>query len=302
MVVYIILFAFGPALLGLIAALVALPVAQRRSPVPVVGRAIRVWTLVGILIAVLAELVLRIPFGPLPVAVLEARYVAPLTIGLIAVLILVLPVVRRPAADNATLSRRTLFSFGSRWWFVALFVVVAVVLAVTIPAGMASSPDEQGLYRTYWVDFGTESSIGSGIYGWYYSLPATVIHGLLLLAALLAISSIARPPLPDEHSVDVAVRRWRTRNILAVTIGALLMHLAVVLRSLAGTAALSGGASTTQGWYTAGTPFAVLEVPLEVISIAADASAWFLWLFVFLMAALPPASERLTSTWRYASR
>ncbi|HET7414270.1 MAG TPA: hypothetical protein VFI97_01065 [Arthrobacter sp.] len=299
---FILLFAFGPALLGLVAAFVAWLIARRRSPAPVVGRAVRGWTLAGVLIALLAEVVWRIPRGPLSEAAREGMYAAPLVIGLIAVLILMFPMARRSATGTAALSRRTISSFASRWWFVALIAVVVAVLAVTVPAGMASSPDPQGLYRHYSVDLGTNSSIGTSIYGWYYSLPATVLHGLLLLAALLAISSVARPPLTVEYTADVATRRWRTRNILAVTIGALLLHLAVVLRSLSGTASMSGGISTGQGWFSSGTPFAALEIPLRVTGIAADATGWFLWLIILLMAAFPPANERSTSSWRSASR
>jgi hypothetical protein len=296
--VSIFLFVFGPALLGLIAALVAWGVARDRSAAPVVGSTVRGWTLGGVMIAVLAALVVRLPRGAPQAVVLEASYALPLAAGLIAIVALMLPVARRSASGTAALSRRTLSSFAEWWWFVALFAVVAAVLVVTVAAGMASSPDNQGRHRNYLVDFGTASA-GTEIYGWYYSLPATVLHALLLLAALLAVRSIARPPLALEHTADGAVRRWRTRNVLAVTAGALLLHLAVVLRSLSGTASMS--ISAEEG-FSSGTPFAALEVPLQVAGMAADTVGWFLWLVILLMAAFPPAKERSTAAWRSASR
>lgn len=301
---FVLLHTLGPALLGLPLALLAWLVARARYRQSPVDSLVRGWTLAGVLMAValvIADVLLFLPGGPLSRMSLDTRFLTPLIAGLVIVIALQLPVMRPSVSGSAELSRRTLTSFGQRWWFVALGVLVVVVLAVTIAAGIASSPDDQGRYTTYWVDFGAAAA-GTGIYGWHYSGPAMVIHGLLLLAAVLAVRSIAKPPPAVEHAADAATRRWRTRNVLAVTIAALLLHLGAVLLFLSGTATVSSGFATEQGWFSSGAPFAALEMPLRVAGRAAQISGWFIWFVVLLMAAFPPATKKAESSWRFASR
>ncbi len=299
--IYIFAFEFGPAVVGFMAALIVRAITRRRSSAPPVARAVRAWTIVGLLVAVLSELVRRLLPYPPPEALMDARFAAPLVGGIVAVVLLLLPISRRSMRGTAALSRRTLFSFGSRWWLIALLTLVAIVLGITAAAGAASQPDNLGHYRFYTIELGGVT-MGTRIYGWYYSVPALVLLGLLVLAVLIVVASVARPPLAADDVTDAATRHWRTRNIFAVAGGAVLLHLSTILWSLAGTAMLHGGYSTPAGFVGAGTPFAVLETPLQVTSVMAETGGWFLWLVVLLMAAFPTARKGATASWRSASR
>lgn len=296
---------FGPELFALVAAL-TVTLARRARPAgpPVVG-AVRGWTVVAVLAAtgvVLLGVFSSLPAGPSVPVLVEHRYVVPLLAGLVGVVLCLVPVVRRPTTGSADLSRRTPTTFAPRWWFAALAVVVAVLLLVTVLAGLASRPDEDGRYTMHHVDFGA-AAMGTGIYGWYYSVPALVVMAALLLAAVAASWALARPPVAHEaRTADVAIRRWRTRNVLALAAGALLVHLAVVLRSLAGTASARAMVTTAEGAFGAGSTFAALEAPLRVASTAVEVGGWFLWFAVLFAAAVPALRRRSVSPWHSASR
>lgn len=296
---------FGPELLALVAALLVTVVRRVRSAGAPVTGGVRGWTVVAVLAAmaiVLFGVFAGLPGGPSVPVLVEHRYVVPLVAGLVGVALCLLPVVRRPVSASADLSRRTLTTFASRWWFAALAVVVAVVLLVTLLAGLASSPDGDGRYTMHHVDFGA-GAVGAGIYGWHYSLPALVVLVALLLAAVVATGGLARPPMADEgRTADVATRRWRTRNVLAVAGGALLVHLAVVLGSLAGTAGVRGTFNTGEGSFGGGSTFAALEMPLRLASTVVEAGGWFLWFGVLFAAAIPALRVRSVSPWHSASR
>ncbi|GAA4418249.1 hypothetical protein GCM10023169_07590 [Georgenia halophila] len=301
---------FGPALLGLLAALAVWAVRARfRSSRPVVPGGVRGWTLAGVLLGVgivLLQRALYLPGAPLmravagPVEHWFVIFTTPLVAGLAAVALLALPVVRRSGAGSADLARRTLTSFGARWWFVTLAALVAVMTLVTVMAGSVSSPDEQGRYTRYLVDVGP-AGIWTSIYGWHYSVPCLVLTALLVSTALIGIQLAARPPMTPDRENDVANRRWRTRNIMAVTSGALLLHLAAVLRSLAGAAFTHGGVSTEQGWFRIGSTFAALEQPLWVAETIAELVGWLLW-FTVLLAAVTALRSQTASQSRTRPR
>ncbi|MDD9207012.1 hypothetical protein PU560_11115 [Georgenia sp. 10Sc9-8] len=308
----VLLMVFGPALLGLVAALAVWLIARPRSSRPAVSGAVRWSTLAGVLLAsgiVLAQLLLGTTLVgfPLrsPTALMMTSFTAPLIAGLIAVVLLMVPVVRRSGDGTAELHRRTLTSFGSRWWFLTLAGAVLLVVLATVWPGLASVPDDQGRYTMYWIDMGPGSSMGSTIYGWYFSRPSLALVVLLVVAGLVVVWLISRPPLAPDREHDVAVRRWRTRNVLAMATGALLLHLARVVDSLAGTASIYGQTQTDQGLFTTRTPFAALEGPLRVAADILEAGAWLLWFTVLLIAVTRSARTRddgaVRSSWRSAS-
>ncbi|MDJ0349131.1 hypothetical protein [Cryobacterium sp. PH29-G1] len=189
------------------------------------------------------------------------------------------------------MARRTPFSFGRGWWFIGVIIIIGAVLALTVAAGMASEPDEQGFWRILVVDTG----VGGGsttIYGWYYSRPALVLVAALAAVTVVALWLIARPPVGVDEANDVQLRRLRTLNILAVASGALLVHLGGILSSLAGTAFFNGGVRTGNGgWMVFGTPFAALEPALSLAGIAVTALGYALWVGVLLSAI--PARRRV---------
>lgn len=288
---------YGPALVALATAILLQLVLRTRTDRPGIARAVRRWALAGALVAagiMVAGSALFFVGISLPSSWVAVQVVTPLVAGLVAVVALGLPRAQRTPTGTAMLSRRTPASFADRRWLLALLAVVVAVVALTLAAGVASDRDEQGRYTMYTVDFGS-GSVATTFYGWHYSVPALVLLGLLLVAALATVASVARPPLAAEDFDDAAVRRWRTGNILAVTTGALLLHLAGILHLLVGAATISAGFSTGEGWFGAGSPMAVLEAPFRVAATVADVGGWFLWFTVLLAAARAPAPARATT-------
>jgi hypothetical protein len=252
-------------------------------------------TAVGVSVALLADVLVRLMVGgtsalqlprpdELALWLVDARFVLPLLFGISAVIILAFPLPTHASRGSASLARRTPFSYGREWWFIAVIIIVSALLIVTAAAGMASQPDEQGLWRILVVDTG----VGGGsttIYGWYYSQPALALVAVLLAVTVGTLWQIARPALGMDQVNDVLLRGLRTRNIVAVASGALLIHLGGILSSLAGTAFFNGGVATGNGgWVVFGTPFAALEPALSLAGVAVTALGYALWVGVLLSA------------------
>ncbi|WP_152192941.1 hypothetical protein [Georgenia satyanarayanai] len=296
----LLLIVFGPALLGLVAALVVVwAVTRSQRPRLAVGRGVRWWTLAGVVLASAIVLAQQLPLGTpwhitrlSPTAHMMTLFTVPIVAGLISVVVLTVPVERRSGGRTAELHRRTLTSFSKGGWFLTLAATVVLTVAVAVWAGRASVPDDQGRYTMYWIDLGPGGSMGSSIYGWHFSVPSLALVALLVTATLLAAGLIARPPLAQDRENDVAVRRWRTRNVMAMATGALLLHLARVVNSLAGTAGIYGQTQTGQGLFTKGTPFAGLEGPLRVAADALEVCGWFFWFAVLFIALRASAQTR----------
>lgn len=101
--------------------------------------------------------------------------------------------------------RRTVWSFGRRWWFVCMVLSLAALSLSVIAAGLASSPDANGAFSQFSIK--TESVVGwTDFPGWYYGVPILVATAALAAAALGALWWIARPPLattPGERVIDM---------------------------------------------------------------------------------------------------
>jgi hypothetical protein len=112
------------------------------------------------------------------------------------------------------------------------------------------------------------STVATTIYGWHSSAPALALLAILMLAGWAALEVIARPPLAEDRDGDTAIRRTRSRNIAEVATGAVALHLAVSLQSLAGAATLTGTVpSATAGDITVHSPFAALGPVLQAGSL-----------------------------------
>ena len=153
---------------------------------------------------------------------------------------------------------------------------------------MASQLDEEGRWRAYRADLGV-MSMGTDIYGWYYSMPALVFLAALLALVGVALAVIARPPLATDVAADTATRRWRAGHLVTLATAAVLLHLSSILASLSATASMEGGALTADGWVIAYGRFAGLEGPLHVASQLTGAVGWACW-FLVLLTALTTAS------------
>lgn len=284
---------FRSMILGVVAGSVWWLIRGRTGRLP--SGAVASLTAVGVGAALLVDVLVRLMVGgtsalrlPRPDELarwlVDARFVLPLLMGIGAVIILAFPLPTHASRGSASLSRRTPFSFGQGWWFIGAIIIVGAVLTVTVAAGMASEPDEQGFWRMLVVDTG----VGGGattIYGWYYSRPALALVAVLAAVTVGALWLIARPGVGVDQVNDVPLRRLRTRNILAVASGALLVHLGGILTSLAGTAFFHGGVATGNGgWMVFGTPFSALEPALSLAGVAVTALGYAFWVGVLLTA------------------
>lgn len=226
---------------------------------------------------------LGVPVGPLPIELarfaIDSRYVLPLAAALPMLLLLAVPERAPRITGSAGISRRTIVSFVSRGWWIAGASVLAVIGLITLSAGIASSPDEEGHWRMFQIELGTTTA-STWIYGWYYSTTSLILIAGVLVFAALALGVVARPPLGSNPELDIARRGVRSRNIVAVALGALLCHLAAVLGGLAGTAGLRVGiGSSPAGPIEVGTPFAALSAPLyaaEVLALGVGVGLWFI--------------------------
>lgn len=225
----------------------------------------------------------------LAMAMGDLRYALPLITGGVALIVLAFPVRSSGSrAVGAELSRRTLLTFSQVWWLVAFGVALLVTVAVALTAGVASSPDDEGRHTLYMVEVG-DATMGTSIYGWHYSVLC-----LILLAAIVAIMTvdlalISRPALAADRDDDIAVRRARSLNVVRVGAGAVLLHLAAVLESLAGTSTLTARIAAGEsgaGEITVGSSFAALTPFLYGSAAVVGVIGLALW-FAALLSTVP---------------
>ncbi|WP_114853591.1 hypothetical protein [Brachybacterium sp. YJGR34] len=287
-----------PSLVSTLLAVVSWLMFRRRSHTILAGRA-RVAAIAGIAAIVAAAypllsavpLWIEVPEGMWS-ALSGARFTLPLLLGLLT-MVLLGALRRRPTTPSgALLAPRTWRSFLSTWWFVALMGVLALILGLTLAAGVASQPNEAGEYVLYWVDLGA-GAIGTTIYGWHHSLVPAALCALLSAATWWTLTRIARPPLESPHIMDVAARRLDSANAARVALGALLLHLEAILRSLANTSRVTGSFSAPDAMpFSAGTPFSALTGALDVLALLAGILGLALWVFTALTALPAPTPSR----------
>ncbi|MFC7402415.1 hypothetical protein [Citricoccus sp. GCM10030269] len=207
----------------------------------------------------------------------DYHYIAPLVLGILGLALLAFPAHARPGQGTATLAPRTPTSFGRAWWFVTAGAVAGLVVLITVITGLASEPDSTGRYMVYSVEVGGQYGMGTSIYGWFYSIPALVLLVLMIVVVVIDLYLISRPALEGDHIRDAHVRTLRTRNVLAVASGALLIHLGLILRSLAGTAGMQGQFTIDGGMVTSWTTFAALQPVLIGAGALTLALGFGLW-------------------------
>lgn len=224
---------------------------------------------------------------------LEMRALLPLLLGIASATLLTAPRRRRRAPAAADLSPRGMRAFVPRAWPTSMAVLAVAIIAITIAAGSASSPDEFGRFTEYSIVIGTSGTeIRSGIYGWYYSVPSLIALAALVVVTVVAWASISHPAWDDDVEHDAALRRFRSSLVGRAALGALLTHLSVVLRSLASTASMEGTAASAElGEVSVGTPFAAIAPALTWTAYAAVIAGLTLWVMVAL-SALPARARR----------
>ena len=276
-----------------------------RSPRGAAGtpRKVRGFTLVGVGIALFGALIVELSgnsaysadASPLPLSWVPGdwRYVVPLLSGLAGVLVLMLPLLGRGSRGSAQLARRTAFSFAGVRWLVSAVALMGIVVVLSIAAGFASSPDEVGRYRMLAMDSGA-AEIRILIYGWYYSLPSLIAIALFAGAAAFALSVIAHPPLAASTLHDTTIRRERTRNVMGIFAGGLLVHLGAVLTFLAYTGTSNVGIFQGEDIIPIIAPFATFGPLLWILGGAASVFGFACWFEIALSSVRRPALRRVS--------
>lgn len=288
---------YGPATVGLLIAL-ALLVFNRAKRVDL-PRPVRLMTGLSLtLVTIFYSLfyALRVWPGwqlplPLPSGIDSGIYMQaftfmlPLALTLLTLPFLVFPMPAAGPQGIASLAPRGFKTFTSRYWILATGTLALCSILVAIIAGLASSPDEQGRHVRYVLEFSNLASSSSGIYGWWFSIPSLTLMTVVIAVASWGISAITRPTLATDAEFDTKVRSVRVRNILTVTCGGLLLHLATIFDSLAGTASLRGGLSgDNREIFSFFTPFSALRPALLTVGFACLILGLAIWWFVTLSA------------------
>ncbi|MGO2933561.1 hypothetical protein [Microbacterium sp.] len=285
--------------IGLILAMLWVGVRPPRGAVGV-SAGVRGFTLVGVGVALVGALIVTLSgntayssvSSPLTWVPGDWLYVAPLVAGIIGVLVLMLPLRRRASTGSAQLTRRTAFSFARRWWLVLAGSLIGIIVVLSLAAGSASSPDELGRYRLFALDAGA-AEIRIPIYGWYYALPSLIALALFAGATLVALSVIAHPPLDADSFRDTTVRKERTRNVLGVLVGGLLLHLGTVLAFLGHTGTSSVGVLQGEDVIPIIAPFAAFGPLLWFLGGAASVLGFGCWFEIVLSSVRRPARQRV---------
>lgn len=285
-------YLFAPTVLGIAGAVVlrclrraGRPRLDRRSAIiTAVAAGVSSLTMVIYSLSVAIALFGIIPLYAFPWDTYSAiRFLLPLVLGVVTVIALGFPA-RGQGTSGAQLTPRTWSSFLDRSWIATFLSVLGVVVAVTVAAGLASQPDDAGHFTQYVVELGP-GSMAVSIYGWHLSVGPLVAVAFLPVATLVALGGIARPPHPENLEADIARRRLRSTNVSRIATGALLLHLAAVLRSLAGTASSSLTVGAESGeHFRSGTSFAALTPILQGGALLAGAVGLALWILTALSA------------------
>ena len=294
MMPWLLISVFGPPLAGVVLAVLWWLI-RRRAMRSLVG-VVAVVTLLAGLLGVLAEVLIRfagsmsllIPIHPTVEFVIwyfDNRYIIPLVVGILGVVLLAFPIRSRRGAGVAELAPRGAFRFTRPRWLIPPAAVAALILLITLLAGAASQPAATtGRYDMYVVEISGENTMATAIYGWFYSLPALLAIALLAATAAGSLVLIARPPLSLDHDQDARTRTLRSRNVVTVATGALLIHLGLIMQSLAGTASLAASMSSDLGRITLATPVAAMVPVFIGASYVAAALGVAMWGTVALTA------------------
>lgn len=168
------------------------------------------------------------------------------------------------------LTPRSVWSFGRPWWFGFWALGAALLITTVILAGLASSADAEGRFAVLSVAVGNAAA-STTFLGWYFGIPILIALSVLTAITLVAIWAIARPAMAwsiDGRAIDVWIRRLRTRTVLSLSGGAVVLTLAWSLLCIGSGAAMRleipGG---NLGSIAVGTPLAALVVPLNIAGL-----------------------------------
>ncbi|XBH21336.1 hypothetical protein V5R04_14160 [Jonesiaceae bacterium BS-20] len=298
---------YGPATAGLIIALIFV-LLQRNKRVEL-PKQVRLLTVLSQLVAtsfyIIAyatrswpgwQLPLPIPSDPDGHLYYQAFvHMLPLSLTIVVLVFLILPIPTAGPPGSAALAPRGFQTFTSRRWITTPGVLILGSTLIAFIAGLASSPDEQGRYVAYFLRASEVSGAGTGIYGWWFSVPSLLLMGGLVVVAFLGVSVISRPALASDTEADSKMRTIRIRNILTVCSGGLLLHLATVFSSLAGTSALKAWFNTGDQTFTYAASFSSLGQVLRAGALTCLVLGLACW-WAVLVSALTAKSSTINQT------
>jgi hypothetical protein len=204
----------------------------------------------------------------------------PLMVGTIAVILQMLPPPQSGPRGTAALTPRNLLTYAPRGWLWILGSLLALVMLVSVLAGLLSTTDDWGRHVMYEVLASNTTSAGTRIYGWWFSMRCLVALAALVATLLAGLAVLARPAV----GIDAAT-------------GAVLLHFHAVLGSLAGTSSLTlGFDSGATGWVSLGSSFAALGPVLQVASWIALTAGLTTWWYVLFSIAPVRSRRRAEST------
>jgi hypothetical protein len=234
--------------------------------------------------------------GEAALAFQQVMLQAPLFFCVVALLFLAIPVHARHAGGSAQLAPRNLLTFASRPWLVTVAAITAVIVLISILAGLASRPDEQGRHVLYNLSRTGNDAASTSIYGWWFSVPGLVLIAAIIVIALFDLAVISRPSFGTDSEGDAAIRRARSRNVLAVTAGGLILYLGAIMSSLAGTwinkyLTEVANAGVDVSFDVAVTTFAAMARGFEVAGYLAVVIGFAIWWGVLLSVAFTRAQR-----------
>ena len=140
--------------------------------------------------------------------------------------------------------RRTWVSFGPHWGIVGAGIVLLLLLATTLAAGMASSPDGEGRYVWLEIPVPNESTIDPirlWFYGWAYGVPVLICLAALSIDTWAALRcNAARPYIrPETVGLERFERREIATGIVRIATAGMLLALGGAWRFIASSGSIS---------------------------------------------------------------
>lgn len=186
-------------------------------------------------------------------------YATPLISGaaIATVVVLVMTVGERdtPLRPMVPTSRRTWASFVRPREITAAALATALLISITVFAGMNSTPDQEGrfVYVNITVPNTDVEPLRPWFYGWAYGVPVLICAALMILAAWGALHINARRSFtgPDLITSERATRTIIGNSVARIVTGAALLSLAGALRFIARGSSIDKLTIEGQGTYEA---------------------------------------------------
>lgn len=209
------------------------------------------------------------------------RYAVPLAAAALAVAVYA---GLGPGTRSAKTSRevdlapRSVWTFGSSWWFAGLFTLAVLLVSAVILAGLASSTDDEGRHTLLVLDVGNAQA-ATVFFGWAFGVPVLIGLAALLGLVFVALWLVARPAVsadPRARDLEIALRRNQARTVLTIASGATAFTLGAALLFLGRSSSLAASFSGPEGgrielvtsFAALGTPFMILGLLLQGLGVA----------------------------------